>query len=383
MKSKIKLEKIINLISFITIILTVFLPTSSYKKFINIFYIIVNFYLIFLYLYSKKVKTYHFFIYCLIILFSLVSIISGKFNNFITFFTYLIIIYTEFCVIGINNTTNKDLFNKIIYYVGILIFIYLIYYNLFKLHGAAKDFYFISTADKNFASVYIFIFACFCLKMRKKLGIILSLILATFFYSRLFLLAIVILFILFFLKKKSNLLKIIENFDYKKIFITIIFITFLVIGLSYYMSYCIPISSITRYRESFNDNSNARRVRANVYAVNELLSNRKLIFLGYDSTIKEEINQDYFVFLGFPIIQPHNFLLNLLLRFGLIMTLVYLFILCKILQRFWKKGNNIIYILTYIFMNMFMHSLLSTTYLLFFIYMLNIDDSKVGVEYAR
>ena len=379
MKNRIGLEKIINLITIITIILTVFLPTVSYLKLINIFYIMTNFFLIIIYLYSKKVRTSHFFIYCLVILFSLTSFFGDKFNNFITFFTYLIIIYTEFCVINIKESKNTDLFNKIIYYFGILIFAYLIYYNLFKL-DPTQNFYFISTTDKNFSSVYIFLFTCFCLKIRKKLGVFLSLILSTFFFSRLFSLAIIILVIFFFLKKKSKLLKKIESFDHRKIFITIIFITFLVIGLSYYMSYYIPISSITRYRESFNDNSNARRVRANVYAVNELISDWKLVFIGYDSEITEKINQDYFIYLGFPIIQPHNFLLNLLLRFGLIMTLLYLYILCKILQKFWRKGNNIVYIFTYLFMNMFMHSLLTTIYLLFFVYILNINDSKAGVE---
>ena len=105
--------------------------------------------------------------------------------------------------------------------------------------------------------------------------------------------------------------------------------------------------------------------------------------MGYDNSIREALHisdnkddKNTTIFMGFRIVQPHNFVLNLLLRYGLIFTLIYIYILIKVLSIYVNDKDNLAIIICYLFANMFMHSLLSGVYLLYLIYVLRIKNQS-------
>ena len=72
---------------------------------------------------------------------------------------------------------------------------------------------------------------------------------------------------------------------------------------------------------------------------------------------------------GYRLVQPHNLILNLLLKHGVFFTIFYVYLLSKMIALYWNK-DNIPFLITYLISNMIMHSLLSTTYLLLFFFVI-------------
>ena len=375
-----------NVVAYFVIIFVAFLTNGTNNNMFYYAYIGLNI-LFLIQLKDKKISKKFLLIFSLLLLAIVGALLFGN-NGLLDCainFSILLILYFQFFAFGKKQLGQNERINKLLYFVGIVVFIGLIIYNYIK--RDTINFYFISTYDKNFASAYVFLFYCFCVKRKKYIGALISVILATFFYSRLFYIAVILNIILLFFhnhgfknKGCSRLLCKIKEFNSFKVFLSILLLTIVTIGISYYTVYNISVDSVSDYRESVYDVSNAIRTRANVYAVEKVKSDWRFIFSGYDSSIRSSLGAvsiyNSTIYLGFRLVQPHNFLLNYVLRYGIILTLLYLALLSKLLAYFLKKGENIVYIIPFLIMNMIMHSLLSSIYLIFFITILNIDSKK-------
>lgn len=234
--------------------------------------------------------------------------------------------------------------------------------------------------DKNYTGAIIFLYFCYCKKNRYLIGIILSFIYTYYLNSRLLILTLILLYVIeaaqLFLDRKQlfqNIRFKLANIKGTGIFCIFTALTVFLIIFSYFWTFYISNAYVTGYQQSFNDKSNAIRMRSNIYAVELMLDDANMLIYGYDDDIRKELGVEDRLnvtnFMGYRLVQPHNFVLNLCMKHGVFLAVVYLALLSSILA-YWWQNHNLKYILAYIFMNMFMHSLLSTTYLLFFIFIL-------------
>ena len=145
------------------------------------------------------------------------------------------------------------------------------------------------------------------------------------FKSRLIFLSIIIFIVLELIVKKfsnsNKLLKQLDNLIFSNSFYFVILSfaisTIFVCFLSFIWVSLFPISSLKEYKSSFNDGSNAIRVRANIYAIDEIINNPQLIYSGYDKHLLEhmniESNPNGNSYMGLRLVQPHEFFLNIIL----------------------------------------------------------------------
>lgn len=386
---KISLNKLKNFNLLFLITLTVFILNRDLADYCCIIYFMVA---IFCYtlknkINEMKISSYVFLgimISGIIIFFSILCNNYGYTNLIITF-AFTVFGFFEFNNYN-ENTNDKTKKIDFFYWIILIWLIFFISYSYLKGILGTYDFYLPSTWDKNYSGVVIYLFFCYCLKNRYKLGMLISFIYVMLLGSRLSIISIALVFliriILHLIRKNEKINCIIKKFSSLKTFgiASMIFImTVVIVLLSYYAVKYIPIESISGYKESINDKSNAIRLRANVYAVEKLKEDKMFIIRGYDNKIKTALGVETelkaVTYMGFRLVQPHNFLLNLLLRYGMIFTIIYLLLVSKILSRFWNR-DNLAYIIPYLIMNMFMHSLLTTTYLMCFMFILTVPNKR-------
>lgn len=393
---RIDLKKIIYFITYIYLLFKFFIIVSnSYVKFVDYIYIFMMLILLIMFYLKNKIKISNFnFLLCLLLLFlMLLQIFIGEYGFYdILKTTAFILISYLLCendlLIQNNNCKKIDLI-YIVIYIYLLVYLILSYFDgklISNISGVGNGFYLPSIQDKNMSSVIIYLFMCFCYGRKYIIGIIISLVYIFFLDSRMAQIGLLIFLIIEILKRKNytnRFFKFFENFNSKKIFATILLSQLILIGFSYYCTYNIPITKISNYKESLMDGSNAMRVRANVYAVESIKKNKKLFITGYDSKIKDVLGvTDIYnstIYLGFRLVQPHSLLLNLILRYGLLYSIVYLIFVSCLISKYWTK-NTMSCLLVYIFMNLILHSLFSSTYLIFIIFVLSSLNSKQKKE---
>ncbi|MCS4465278.1 hypothetical protein JTT01_20070 [Clostridium botulinum] len=131
------------------------------------------------------------------------------------------------------------------------------------------------------------------------------------------------------------------------------------VSISYIWVYKVAIDGVKEYQQGLNDTSNKMRFVANIYAIDLLKNNKeKLIFYGYDNDFKDIFGiYDYEIdlhrrFMGVRLVQPHNSILNINIRSGIIFSLLYFYILSTIIDKLYTK-DNLEYILPYLFSTLF------------------------------
>ena len=358
------------IMSMFYIFVTLLLSASQNSLLSIAFIVFMVFFMTFFYK-NKRVSSKSILIFIVTIIIIAFSLFFSKYGmvDTIVIFSVLFIGIALF-----DNYREKKYYDYILcFLLVIMIGVYLLiqfYYNY-------STFNFFENIDKNYICVICFLLICYSLKLKNGIVQIFGIIFSLIIGSRLIIISIILLYILYYFFKKHNIKFKVKPFYY---FLILIFQTVLVLIISYVMATSPYFSSVSNYHDSFNDNSNAIRTRSNLYAFNIILNSKELFVYGYDNNIRQEIGArglyDSNTYMGYRVVQPHNFLLNIYLRYGLILTLVYLYVLSIILSRFSCKDNYPI-IICYLFINMFMHSLFSSIYLLLFLMVISIRDDNM------
>ena len=299
-----------------------------------------------------------------------------------------------------NNIFDNDNRNekKKIDFIYVITCIYLTYFLILSFNSGAllaknNSFFLLSMQDKNLSGVIIFLYMCFCYNKKYKFGVILCIIYTIFLNSRMTQMASLLFLGVEYLRNKSIFSKVLKfklfsSMESKNIYFLIILSQIIMIGFSYYSTYNIPISQISNYQESLMDGSNAIRVRANVYAFETIKNDAQFIYRGYDSEIKKQLGvsdiNNSTQFMGFRLVQPHSLFLNLVLRYGLIYSFIYLMYISHLVSIYWNK-RTFVSLLAYIFMNMVLPYLFSNGYLIFLLFALQplvYDKISMGKEEA-
>lgn len=378
---KINLAKInfINVIMYI--FLSLFILPAKFRNILSAFFCLITM-LIFI-RNTAKIKPKNavllYIITSAVMIYIVINILyNNEINNLISSVIFMYVSYILFANIDYFKNVQKE--NKIIY-IFLLIWLVLFLIYQVRLQGFNNyKFFFPSIGDKNFTAVAIFLLLCYSIKNNFKTGIIISIIYTLMLKSRLIYLVILIYIGINYLinskKKNKNQPKVVTPF---KIFLIFIIGTLATIGLSYYITYKIPKYKITNYRESIIDISNAIRFRSNVFAIEHIKNNKKILLIGYDNNllkilgISNDINTTRY--LGYAIVQPHNYMINSFLKLGVVFTLIYTYCISVLISKHWTN-ENIPIIISYIIINMFMHSLLSTNFLIFFMFVLACEKKE-------
>lgn len=99
------------------------------------------------------------------------------------------------------------------------------------------------------------------------------------------------------------------------------------------------------YMSKLVDSSNYMRMVGNVFAIRTIISDPSYILWGLDGRIFEVLgieSENLFLhtrYLGMRLVAPENDILNMIMRSGLLYTVIYWFILTNILRRFYRKDN--------------------------------------------
>ncbi len=344
--------------------------------------------------YGRKVSK-DTFIGIILLSISLIIIISfskWSCSNTIMVYAFLILAYLEFGYgeTGIQSLSIQKYFD-FVFAVGLLI-----YWLIAAIQNISDYSLFILPAawDKNYTGITIFLMLVYFYKRKSLIGILSCIPYVFTLNSRLFQLCVCLIIILtwgldFFVKHRF--LKRDSAFFHLKtrvIFLIILISTIAMMVVSVIWTTRISNNVVNTYQSSLNDTSNAIRTRSNIYAMFLISTDRDLLFYGYDDDIKQvlgvEDENSATLFAGYRLVQPHNFLLNLWLKHGMIFSIVYIYLISRLISLYWKK-ENIPLLITYLVANMVMHSLLSTTYLLLFFFVIctkekNFIGYKIGLR---
>ncbi|MHB9922136.1 O-antigen ligase family protein [Clostridium botulinum] len=235
--------------------------------------------------------------------------------------------------------------------------------------------------DKNFSGVVMILFFMYCAKNKFYLGEVISVFTILILDSR----ASLITLILFFIVRlfKDTIWSVLQKFRLNKVYKLFALMLIIIISISYIWVSRVTIYGVKEYQQSLNDTSNKMRFVANIYAIDLIENNKKkLIFYGYDNDFKDIFGiYDYEIdshrkFMGVRLVQPHNSIINVIIRTGIIFSLLYFYILSRIIDKLYTK-DNLEYMLPYLFSALFLHELLNSRFLIFWIIVLCLPINKI------
>jgi len=277
-----------------------------------------------------------------------------------------------------HNPIRKQVVNEIFYFT----FLAGIAINMILFGKNSDAVFFPGIGDKNITGVFVFLFFCYCWHYKRIMGICVCLIFILFMSGSRSLYGMMLLFFMvkYFrpLLIKISSLKLFKWRLSLKSSVHLLLLFLFTMGLSFYWINNIATAPLDAYREGFNDASNKMRFGANLYGLHKITEKEGILFIGYGDTLKEEWGieeetpySEHTRYLGVRLVQPHNCVLNLVLRLGLLPGILYLIFLGRLLDHL-RCNRNLEYYLPLLINGCFMHSLFSGPFLVFWAFLLYI-----------
>lgn len=243
--------------------------------------------------------------------------------------------------------------------------------------------------DKNKLGLLVFSYFVFCLKNDFKAGYILSVIMAINCGSRMLFLALLCVGIVYLYnwittkkgKKRKNIPERIANFIVKPgwyFLFEIIFISLFSLG---FVAWC-QTNGYSEYMSQLVDGSNYMRMVSNVYAIRTIISDPSYILWGLDGRIFEALgieSENMYLhtrYLGVRLVTPENDILNLVLRSGLLYTMIYWYILSHTIKRYDYLNNVPLLIPFTCIYSMFLRPVLCRGELIILVFILSIYSAE-------
>ncbi len=326
----------------------------------------------------------------LLLLFLTVILVFSKYSkiNAILVFSYLAICYFAFSD-SCPNRYEKPKFDWF-YWLSLIVIVTKLTTQILT-QGFLMDRFELGTAmwDSNVTGVALFCFFVYCDKKHPDSMIWKVLAILLVFFLRgsrgTILLAFLFIALKIFILIKSKTQKRIEfikPIPTKKVALFIIACLTLFVAFSFFWTYVISNDNVSSYHEGINDNSNAVRFRANVYVIKLVLANPIFLICGYDNDIQYILGDidanEFTYFENYRLVQSHNSILNMLLKNGVLFTLVYFTTRLIVFKKRINKPN-LAYFIPIFVISMILHSLFITDFLLFFLMSLTADDEPKGI----
>ena len=297
--------------------------------------------------------------FCTIIIF---QIIDADYSLYYTIKTIILLFVFKYFFTNYNTLNLSFLFVRLIYFFYSLFTILILYNMIFNSYFIQSDMVFSSCDDKNYTAVLMFLYFAFCLHFRFFIGILLSTVFFVFFNSSRSSILLIATFF-FCMAFKEQIFYSLKNFKLDKFLKIFSLMTLCIIGFSYYWVSNVSVNNLQAYRQGLNDGSNKMRFTANIYAIDMVKKDNDLFYRGYGFDIRKVMGvdeEDYSKHTrinGVRLVQPHNSIINVLIRLGIVPGILYFIILASTIDLLYKKWT-IEFIFPYLLNSMFMHSLL-------------------------
>lgn len=263
-------------------------------------------------------------------------------------------------------------FHRSIYFLLIVFLFFTIYYSYaqgFQMGYSSRAIY--SSYDPNISGMYLLLGFFLARKIDSRLFSIVFILLGFLTFSRNFMLAIFVFYLVANFKSNRLFSKII-NFN----FISILFMFNLILVLISYLYLNVNYTEGTGLDYSrfgsLADESNASRFEINRLILQKLFFSIQDLFFGLGSDYMRneslKINSS-----------SHNALLDFLGMYGVFYTLIYLFFLYLIFSKV-NKIDNAEYIFSCIVFSLFLPGLLSSVYILVIIFILRLESKKINYK---
>lgn len=267
--------------------------------------------------------------------------------------------------------------------------------------GVTRAMYVSGAYDKNYFAIILFLYFCWCWSTHRKLGVAISVASSFFLGSRNYLIMLALFAILTIANEVHSRMSVrkraVPNKWQKTLSPGMVFAAFTIVFVgvalfSLWWSASMVGANTLSYAEGLNDSSNAIRFNSNVFALNHISDNPQLFVYGYGDDIIDalgiiqassldgtETALDGAFFNGYRIVQPHNIIFNMLLKEGALYTVGYFGCLSFVFSKYFKLSNAACWI-PFLFGCMFMHSLMSTYYLVFLLLVLARMKTSGAIE---
>lgn len=246
------------------------------------------------------------------------------------------------------------------------------------LHDLAPLLY--GATDKNRTALVVFIYFGYSIKHKKKLGIGIGLVYPAFYFGRLYIVMAIVmvstLIVSRMLKKPSIFSSILST---KYIFLFFLGSVVLITLFSSFWTNVIMARGVQDYKTSWNDSSNALRMTSINYIAENILNNPSYILYGLDSNIFEELGisqtettkgSTFYVDGLYRLVQPHQEVLNTLLKEGALLTLCIYGLVSLILSSLQTDLYNRSIILAFLTGSLFLHEMFLVQTFLLLVYVL-------------
>lgn len=303
---------------------------------------------------------------------------------YVSFLLLSLLVFSDNLKLSSRNLPIESLF----YFIVLLVIIYEVISN----YGMKSVMYINGAYDKNYLGIILFLFFTWCWTTGRKTGVLVCMLASAIIGSRNYVISLFLFVALEVWRVKrwdTNSSRFSEKNFIRPITFFSIFMAMLIciVLFSYWWSGSIVGSSTAAYQSGINDSSNAVRFNSDWYAFQYLLKKPSLLLYGFDNDIiramhiiqSSELNgtESALVgtfFNGYRIVQPHHVVLNMLLKEGCLFTVGYYAVLSCVFSRFLNR-RNVAYWAPYLFACMFMHSLLTGYYLVFFLAVLSRSET--------
>lgn len=259
------------------------------------------------------------------------------------------------------------------------------YYATFAGVSKASDLapLFYGALDKNWAALIVFLYWVYSVKTRKKLGICIGLGYPFAYLGRQYVMMlgfIVFAGVCMRIKKGRFETSIVQALRKPRI----LFCLFLLGGafiavLSYlWVTYVIPLG-VVAYKTGLNDGSNAIRMSSIQYVLGLMIKDPAFFVRGFDSSIYTElgINPEetglevtYYVYGLYRLVQPHNEVINMLVKEGLVFTVAYYASVSNVLSGLIRSRMNATIIFSFLLGCLFLHQMFTCQTLILLVFVL-------------
>lgn len=201
--------------------------------------------------------------------------------------------------------------------------------------------------DKNVLGIIVFCYFWFSLQHRSWIGLALCIGYAATLRSRMLLVNIAIFLIVTVFRKTAY--SIWNKLFGKRAWLAFAFSFIVIIIFSFvFIAYC-TANGLGTYQETWADSSNYMRMTSNIFALEKIIKEPYFILFGTDGYIYDYLGITNSVrFLGERIVQPHNDIINLLVRSGLIYSIIYWYLYGKLIKKIINKQNIAFFIALFI-----------------------------------
>lgn len=236
-------------------------------------------------------------------------------------------------------------------------------------------------ADKNRTALFVFLYFCFSLKRKKLVGIALSLLYPAVYAGRQYLMMMAIVVVVLVIAKILGV-----PADKRSIRISPVwFFSFFAVAMvlmvefsRYWIREVIP-TGLVEYKTGLNDHSNALRTVSIDFIATHVADNPHFLFYGYDARIFEVLGinigdtragSTFYVDGIYRLVQPHQEVLNVLVKEGAAFTIVYFAALAVLLSRFTRSFEDLAMVGGYMVGSIFLHEMFITQSLLMLAFVL-------------